>query len=104
MAKFTAYKVVQLPTSNIDDNGLYFLKDGNRYIPYLRHNSQWVEDKSLKAGDNISELTNDSGFVSNSEDTYSQTPKANQIVTLKEGEYDALSVKDENTLYIIIED
>lgn len=245
MAKFTTYKVIQLPTSNIDEDGLYFVKEGDKWKGYLRSNSQWVEDSSLKPGDNVSDLTidistsdipegsnlyftnarvnsntnvsdntsarhthsnkalldtynqtnanlssavnhvgrtdnphnvtksqvglgnvnntsdankpvstaqqtainqaktdanaytdtqigelstvastgdyddltgkpsipdktsdltNDSGFVSNSEDTYTTTPKANQIVTLKESEYDALVTKDINTLYIIIED
>src|SRR5690625_2606268 len=41
MAKFTAYRVTALPTSNIDEKGLYFLRSGSKVAIYVRHNNDW---------------------------------------------------------------
>jgi len=41
MAKFTTYRVTALPTSNIDEKGLYFLRSGNKVTIYVRYNNNW---------------------------------------------------------------
>lgn len=46
MAKFTPYKVKELPTTGIDPNGLYFVKADTEdtFKVFVRdvHNSVWV--------------------------------------------------------------
>lgn len=41
MVKFTAYRVTALPTSNIDEGGIYFLRSGSKVTIYVRYNSNW---------------------------------------------------------------
>lgn len=41
MAKFIAHRVTDLPTSNIDEKGIYFLRSGNKVTIYVRYNNNW---------------------------------------------------------------
>ena len=61
MANFTAYKVSSLPTSNIDENGLYFKKESgdNFYTSHLRTNGNWVALGIVDSVESINGLTGD---------------------------------------------
>src|SRR5690554_5593204 len=61
MAKFTAYKVSSLPTSNIDENGLYFKKEAgdNFYTSHLRTNGNWVALGIVDSVESVNGLTGD---------------------------------------------
>src|SRR5690625_5917927 len=41
MSKLKTYRVTALPTSNIDEKGLYFLRSGNKVTIYVRYNNNW---------------------------------------------------------------
>lgn len=43
MADIIAHKVLELPTSNIDEGGIYYLYTNNQIHIYLRVNSAWKE-------------------------------------------------------------
>jgi len=44
----------------------------------------------------------DTNYVKNTADTYISTPKIEQIVTLTAAEYAAITIKNINTIYILI--
>src|SRR5690625_1888204 len=61
MAKFTAYKVSSLPTSNIDENGLYFKKEAGDdfYTSHLRASENWVDLGIVDSVESVNGLTGD---------------------------------------------
>lgn len=61
MAKFTAYKVSSLPTSNIDENGLYFKKEtgDDFYTSHLRASGDWVDLGIVDSVNSVNGLTGD---------------------------------------------
>jgi len=71
-----------------------------------------LTNKTISGADNtlsnipqsaVTNLVSDLGNkVGNDTDTYTSTPKANQIITLTQTEYDAIGTPDVNTLYYII--
>lgn len=61
MAKFTAYKVSSLPTSNIDENGLYFKKETGEdfYTSHLRSSGDWIDLGIVDSVNSVNGLTGD---------------------------------------------
>lgn len=61
MAKFTAYKVTNLPNSGIDEDGLYFKKDNgdDRFSVHLRSSNAWVDLGEVGDVDTVNNLTGD---------------------------------------------
>lgn len=61
MAKFTAYKVLELPSSGIDENGLYFVKGSgdDRFTAHLRGSGDWIDLGEVEDVDTVNGLTGD---------------------------------------------
>lgn len=60
MAKFTPYKVNSLPSTGIDENGLYFRKEtGNTFTAHLRSGTSWVQLGEVDSVDTVNNLTGD---------------------------------------------
>jgi len=45
MAAYTTYRVTELPTTGIDESGVYYLKTDDGFKVYMRSNSEWVEQE-----------------------------------------------------------
>lgn len=60
MSKFTPYKVTTLPSTGIDEKGLYFRKEaGGTFTAHLRDSGSWVNLGSPDSIDSVNNLTGD---------------------------------------------
>lgn len=61
MARFTAYKVTNLPNSGIDEDGLYFKKDNgdDKFSIHLRSSNAWVDLGEVDDVDTVNNLKGD---------------------------------------------
>lgn len=60
-----------------------------------------IADVSASIADAASGTIDTGSFVSNAADTYGTTPKIQDVITLTQGEYNAITTPDNNTLYVI---
>lgn len=59
MSKFTPHRVNSLPTSNIDEKGMYFLKQGSVFTIHIREGNGWREISSTPDLKTVNGLTGD---------------------------------------------
>jgi hypothetical protein len=87
-------------TDSINNKGAVYNGD---YEPNFTARSlvtkQYVDDLVFESGSGV-DLTD---YINNTTDTFTGTPKVSHIVTLTQTEYDAITTKNVNTLYIIEE-